>query len=148
TVKNMSRGIASNPEALKRLKRRYREEGRFRAYGLVAIGFAILSLAVLLVSIVGESISAFTKHELVVDLIIDPAVVDPTGARDPAEIASNVSAFSDLLRQELHTRFPGTADDLTLRRQLNRMVSTLAGRGLAERVAENPVLVGQTVRAT
>lgn len=140
------RGIASNPAALKRLKRRYREEGRFRAYGLAAIAFAILSLAVLMISIIGESVSAFTKHELSVDVMIDPAVVDPTGKRDPAVLSKNVSAFSDLVRDNLKHRFPDAADDRALRRQLNRMVSTLAGTDLAKRAAENPGLIGQTAK--
>jgi phosphate transport system permease protein len=140
-------GIASNPAALKRLRRRYREEGRFRAYGIAAIVFAIASLAVLLISIVTESISAFTKHELSVDLVIDPAIADPKGDRDPAAISANVSGFSDLVRAELKRRFPEAAEDMALRRQLNRMVSTLAGQDLAQRAAQNPQMIGQSTRA-
>jgi phosphate ABC transporter permease subunit PstA len=141
-----SGGIRSNPAALKRLKRRYREEGRFRAYGIAAIVFAILSLAVLMISIVTESVSAFSKHEMSVELAIDPAIVDPTGERNPEHIRANVSAFSDLFRNELKQRFPDAADDLALRRQLNRMVSTLAGSDLARRVSANPQLIGQTIQ--
>jgi phosphate ABC transporter permease subunit PstA len=139
-------GIATNPGALKRLRRRYREEGRFRFYGVAAIVFAIASLAVLLASIVGESISAFTKHELSMEVRIDPAVVDPSGRRDPAAIGANVSVFSDLMRDQLKARFPEADTDRALRRQLARMVSTLAGQDLAQRAAANPQLIGQTVR--
>jgi len=139
-------GIASNPAALKRLRRRYREEGRFRAYGVAAIVFAIASLLVLMISIVGESISAFSKHELEIDVMLDPAVVDPTGKRDPVVLTKNVSAFSDLVRDELKHRFPDAAEDLALRRQLNRMVSTLAGNDLAKRAAANPQLIGQRTK--
>jgi phosphate transport system permease protein len=145
---NSGKGIASNPAALKRLRRRYREEGRFRAYGIAAIVFAILSLAVLLISIVGESVSAFAKHELSVNVMIDPAVVDPTGKRDPAVLTKNVSAFSDLVRDNLKHRFPDAAEDRDQRRQLNRMVSTLAGSDLAKRAAANPGLIGQTTKVT
>ncbi len=140
----MSSGISGNPAALKRLRKRYREEGRFRAYGLSAIVFAIFALVVLLVSIVGESISAFTKHELSINVLIDPAIVDPSGRRDPAVLTKNVSAFSDLFRDELKQRFPEAGADLALRRQLNRMVSTLAGQNIAHRAAANPQLIGQT----
>jgi phosphate ABC transporter permease subunit PstA len=141
-----SGGIRSNPAALKRLKRRYREEGRFRAYGIAAIVFAIASLAILMLSIVTESVSAFSKHEMSVELTIDPVVIDPSGSRDPAALGANVSAFSDLMRNELKQRFPEAADDLALRRQLNRMVSTLAGADLARRVSNNPQLIGQTTQ--
>src|SRR5262245_7928157 len=142
----MNSGAMNNPAALKRLKKRYREEGRFRAYGLSAIVFAILSLIVLLVSIVGESVSAFTKHELSVELTIDPAVVDPTGRRDPAVLAKNVSAFSDLVRDSLKRHFPEAASDMALRRQLNRMVSTLAGADLARQAAASPQMIGQKIK--
>jgi phosphate ABC transporter permease subunit PstA len=143
----MSNGrIANNPAALKRLRRRYREEGRFRGYGIAAIVFAIASLAVLLVSIVGESISAFSKHELEIELTLDPAVIDPSGRRDPEVLTKNVSAFSDLVRDELKHRFPEAADDMALRRQLSRIVSTLAGSDLAKRAAANPQLIGQKTR--
>ncbi|HEY7799801.1 MAG TPA: DUF3333 domain-containing protein, partial [Hyphomonadaceae bacterium] len=140
-------GIRSNPAALKRLKRRYREEGRFRAYGIAAIAFAIASLAVLMISIVTESVSAFSKHQMSVQLTIDPAIVDPTGERNPAQLRANVSAFSDLVRNELKRRFPEAADDLALRRQLSRMVSTLAGSDLARRVSASPQMVGETTQA-
>lgn len=140
------KGIASNPAALKRLKRRYREEGRFRTYGVAAIVFAIAALLVLMISIVGESVSAFSKHELEIDVMLDPAVVDPTGKRDPVVLTKNVSAFSDLVRDELKSRFPEAAEDLALRRQLSRMVSTLAGNDLAKRAADNPQLIGQRTR--
>jgi phosphate ABC transporter permease subunit PstA len=131
-----------------RLRRRYRAERRFRAYGLAAIGFAILSLCVLLASIVWEARSAFTKHEFDLELLVDPAVVDPTGRRDPQEIRSNVGAFSDLLRGELKSAFPDAADDPVLRRQLYRLVSTLAGDALAEETARNPSSVGAVRRVS
>ncbi|HEX5007070.1 MAG TPA: DUF3333 domain-containing protein, partial [Hyphomonadaceae bacterium] len=140
-------GIASNPAALKRLRRRYREEGRFRAYGIAAIVFAVLSLAVLMISIIGESVSAFTKHEMAVQLTIDPAIVDPTGERNPEHVRANVSGFSDLFRRKLKQRFPEAAGEQDLRRQLNRLVSTLAGSDLARRVSQNPQLIGQTIQA-
>jgi phosphate ABC transporter permease subunit PstA len=142
----MNSGAMNNPAALKRLRKRYREEGRFRAYGLAAIIFAIASLVVLLVSIVSESVSAFTKHELSLELTIDPAVVDPTGKRDPAVLAKNVSAFSDLVRDSLKHHFPEASGDMALRRQLNRMVSTLAGADLAKKAAANPAMIGQKTK--
>lgn len=134
--------------AEKRLKRRYREEARFRAYGIGAIGLALLALVVLLGSIVGESISAFTKHEIRVELTLDPTKVDPAGDRDPARISANVAAFSGLFRQELAERFPEGAEDRDIRRQLNRIVSTLAAEDLTHKVAGDPSLIGQTLMAS
>lgn len=144
----MSDGNLSRPgaERSKRLRRRYREELRFRSYGVAAILFAITSLCVLLVSIVTEAVSAFSRHDLSIDLYLDPAVVDPSGERDPEAIRANVSAFSDLIRGELRERFPEAAEDRDLRRQLARMVSTLSAEEIAARVARSPELVGSTLR--
>lgn len=146
----MSDGNLSHPgaEKFRRLRRRYREEVRFRSYGVAAILFAITSLCVLLVSIVTEAVSAFTRHDLSLELFIDPGVVDPTGERDPETIRANVSAFSDLIRGELRERFPEAAEDRDLRRQLARMVSTLSAEELAVQVSQSPELVGTTLRIT
>jgi len=129
-----------------RLRRRYREERRFRAYGVAAIGFALLSLCVLIVSIVREATSAFTKHEISLDLLLDPAIIDPAGDRDPEQIRSNVAGFSDLIRGELRSAFPEAAGDPATRRQLYRLVSTLSGQAIAEEVADDPSAIGDRRR--
>jgi phosphate transport system permease protein len=132
--------------AEKRLKKRYRAEFRFRAYGIAAIAFAILSLAVLMVSVIGEAVPAFTKYELRMEVALDPAHIDPTGARDPAAIRGNITGFSDTIREEMRRRFPDVGEDRALRRQLARMVSTLAVEPLAEEVAAHPEQIGTRVR--
>lgn len=132
----------------KRLKRRYREELRFRAYGVAAIGFAIISLCVLLVSIVREAVSAFSRYDLSIDLYLDPAVVDPSGERLPEDLRSNVSGFSELIRTELSERFPDASKDRDLKRQLTRLVSTLSAEEVASQVAETPSLIGSRLRVS
>ncbi len=52
----------------KRLKARYAREKRFRAYGMVAIGIAVLFLAVLLGSIVKQGYSAFYTHAVTAEV--------------------------------------------------------------------------------
>jgi phosphate ABC transporter permease subunit PstA len=133
--------------AERRLKRRYREEGRFRAYGLSAIAVATAALVLLLVSIVGNAIPAFTKFDLTIDVPIDAATVDPAGLRDPERLGSSVGAFTDLVRGELRKRFPEAESNPALRRQLSRLVSSLSAEDLAKQVAATPSLVGQTARA-
>ncbi|MBI1340387.1 phosphate ABC transporter permease PstA [bacterium] len=137
--------FAVSKETQARLKRRYRSDQRFRAYGLAAIIFAIGALVTLLVSIVTEATSAFTRHELRVELVLDPEVADPRGERDPEDIRRNVSGFSDLVRASMRRHFPETAEDLGLRRQLGRMVSTLAASPIAEQAARDPSLIGGSV---
>lgn len=52
------------PEALAHRTRRKRAEWRFRAYGVLALGFAVLMLGYLLWSIIVPGISGFVRYEL------------------------------------------------------------------------------------
>ena len=60
--------ISQNPAFLKRMKQRSRADQRFRYYGLLAIFIALALLVTLLVSITFEARSAFTRHEVSLDL--------------------------------------------------------------------------------
>ena len=50
--------------ALKRLKKRHGAEMRFKLYGQLAIGIAIVALVTLLISIFSQASSAFSRHVL------------------------------------------------------------------------------------
>ena len=72
---------ASTPEARAErlragLKRRYARERRFRMYGLLAIGFAVGFLLLLLGRIVEQGHTAFYTHSVTVPVYMDPARVD------------------------------------------------------------------------
>ncbi len=54
------------------LARRYRAERRFKAYGMGALLFAGVMLAVLLVTILRPGVSGFTRHELRVEVDLSP----------------------------------------------------------------------------
>ncbi|MEZ5938166.1 MAG: phosphate ABC transporter permease PstA [Hyphomonadaceae bacterium] len=144
---NSSGGIQASEAAARRLRRRYREERRFRAYGVGAILIAVLALAALLVSVGAEAFSAFTRYELRIPVTLEAAVVDPTGARDPQTISSNSAGFTQLVRGELDSRFPDAAADRNLKRQLARLISSLATKKLAHEIARHPDRIGGEVVA-
>ncbi|MDP2117179.1 MAG: DUF3333 domain-containing protein, partial [Brevundimonas sp.] len=58
------------------LKRRYAREGRFRLYGLLAIGVAVGFLLLLLGRIIEQGHTAFYTHTITVPVYMDPARVD------------------------------------------------------------------------
>ena len=60
------------------LKRRYAREGRFRLYGLLAIGVAVGFLLLLLGRIVEQGHTAFYAHSMTVPVYMDPARIDRT----------------------------------------------------------------------
>ena len=78
------RGIAALPaaELSAKIRRRYRAEARFRAYGLAAIFVGVTFLAILFGSIVTNALSAFRTTEMTLTATIDEQVVDRAGTRD------------------------------------------------------------------
>lgn len=125
-----------------RVKVRYRAESRFRFYGLAAIGITALFLVVVLTDIVIKGYPAFTQNVLLMKLTVDPAEIDPKGARNPDEIRAG--DFQAVVRNTLRAEFP-EAKDRTQRRQLDGILSSGAGDYLRNRVVADPALIGQTV---
>jgi phosphate transport system permease protein len=120
------------------LKRRYAREGRFKLYGLLAIGVAVGFLLLLLGRIFEQGHTAFYAHTVTVPVYMDPARVDrayPQGTN-----------FELLVAEQQLARF-GVVDD-------EAGTQAMAMRGLfsselkfvaAERIAGQPDLIGQTV---
>ncbi len=129
--------------AERRLRRRYAAERRFRLYGILAISIALLALAALLVGIVSRGYSAFFTHEVALEVFLDPEVIDPSNARDPAALAR--ADYDRVIRSALYERFP-EVQGRRERRQLRGLISSGAGFELAKRVAANPDWIGTTRR--
>ncbi len=53
------------------LKRRYRKERRFRAYGIAAIAIALSALVILFADIIGKGHTAFIKTTVTLEVDID-----------------------------------------------------------------------------
>ncbi|WP_300375791.1 phosphate ABC transporter permease PstA [Henriciella sp.] len=129
-------------EALKRLKTRHAAERRFKLYGQVAIGIAVVALVTLLISIFGQASSAFSRHVLTFDTTLEAAQVDPSGTRDPGAIERNVSGFNLLLQDELAAQFLPEDADRNLQRELYGMFTRLAVLPIARETADRPETVG------
>ncbi len=127
----------------KRIRARYRAETRFRFYGLAAIAITAMFLVAVLTDIVRKGIPAFTASQLVMDIKVDPAEIDPQNTRDPAVIRAG--NFDALTRDALRAQFP-LANDRVTRRQLDGLLSSGAADELRSRIAADPSLVGQTVK--
>src|SRR5690242_17773905 len=89
------------------VRRRYRAEARFRAYGLGAILYAAVARDVLVDDIVIKSAPAFTIAELTFDVPVRAEAVDPTGSDEPAVIARG--DFVKPIREKVLTMVPGVA---------------------------------------
>lgn len=123
------------------LKRRYVREGRFRLYGLLAIGVAVGFLLLLLGRIIEQGHTAFYTHSVTVPVYMDPARVDrayPQGTN-----------FELLVAEQQLARM-GIADDAagTKATALRSLFSSELKFAAAARIQSNPELIGQTVPIT
>jgi len=126
------------------VRRRYRAEARFRAYGIGAILFAALALVVLVGDIIIKAVPAFTIAELTLDVPVSAEAIDPSGSNDPEVIARG--DFIKPIRDTLLTMFPGVADNRRQRQALYGLLSTDAALDLRQRVMADPGLIGSTVK--
>jgi phosphate transport system permease protein len=118
-----------SPAMQDRLARRHAAERRFRRAGLAAIGLAIASLGLLLVTIAWNGVSAFRATELRLDVAFDPAVLGLTpDMTDDARAAALAGAdYRALLRASLETLFPEVQS-----RSERRELIDLLSRGAAD----------------
>ena len=148
TNANAGQPKASLLAADARTMRRNKAEARFRAYGLGAVIVALLALAMLLISIFGNGLSAFTQTRVHLPVTILEKVVDKKGTRDP-EVMKKVttigygklikSAMVDLIAKE-EIVIEGLSD-----KDAEAMISKEAAATLRDEVLANPDLIGQTV---
>jgi phosphate transport system permease protein len=140
----------SNPPSIRdvvqaRLARRHRAEQRFQFYGLAAISAAVLFLAVLLGSLIIQSVPAFTAHKLVLDVDIRPEIADPRG--DASEASLRLGSYNTLIQNSLWAQFPeaGTVSEM---RELFGLYSAVNAARLLNEVVSNPDVLGETIRFT
>ncbi|MBA4130908.1 MAG: phosphate ABC transporter, permease protein PstA [Hyphomicrobium sp.] len=131
-------------ESKARLRRRYRSEARFKAYGIAALVVAAAFLFALLSSIVMRGIPGFFQHYLVADVLVDAAKIDPEGKGDAATLRAG--DYTAVARAALAEAIPGV-EGRQLKRELNGLLSSGAGDALREMVVADPSLVGQRVKA-
>ncbi|MBW2540756.1 MAG: phosphate ABC transporter permease PstA [Deltaproteobacteria bacterium] len=130
-----------------RLRRRNRFERQFRYLGIAAIALAGLSLSVLLVSVLANGLGATYRTEIALDIEFDPEIlgIEVPGAGETAEITASAD-FRAVLRTSLMQRFPD-AEGRSEVRELVALLSRGAAAELADRLVEDPALLGQRIEA-
>lgn len=120
------------------LKRRYAREMRFRMYGILAIAVAVAFLALLLGRIVEQGHTAFYAHEVSVPVYLDPAKIDPSYPQGTN--FEQMVAEQQLAGQGLNGDAAGP-----LAAEMRGLFSSELKFQVAEKVAADPSLIGQTV---
>ncbi|RED47718.1 phosphate ABC transporter permease PstA [Aestuariispira insulae] len=116
------------------LKARHAAEKRFRSYGLVAIGAALLALSTLFFTIISNGASALFQTEVRMTIQLD-STLDPETMR--------AGDYQILIKKSLRDMFPDVAR--RDRKDLYAVVSNGAWYELLNHVQANPDLVGQTI---
>lgn len=132
-----------------RTRRRNAAETRFRAYGVAAIAFGMIALAVLLWSILGQGLSAFTQTRIAMEVPLDAAVLDKSGKRDPVELAKATTlAYGKILDQALvkQATDKGLMPEGLSAKDAAGILSKEAPAQLRRMVLDNPALIGTTVQ--
>jgi phosphate transport system permease protein len=127
--------------AAARVRRRYRAEARFKAYGIIALLIAAAFLVILITDIVAKGLPAFTQHALVLDVPVPADAFD--GKSDTAAIRSG--DYFPITRDALKGAIQGI-EGRGPERTLTRLLSTGAPDVLRDRLVADPSLIGKTVK--
>lgn len=134
----LSIAIHTSDEARKRLAGRYGAERRFKAYGAIAILIAAGALVLLLSTVVGQGIQAFTVHRLTLPLDLSYEKVDPKKTGDPEVLRK--ADYRGIVRDGLKELFPWVKSRGD-RKILYGVVSSGAGVLLGREVDDDPSIV-------
>ncbi len=130
-----------------RTAKRNASEARFKTYGLVAVCIGILALVLLLTSILANGVSAFRQTTIEVRVTLDAERLDPSGARDPVEMAKVTTfGYAPLLRDGLVATIEaaGIVSEVGEGNYAD-LVSDESVAQLRNYVLANPELVGETI---
>jgi phosphate transport system permease protein len=122
------------------LRRRYRSEHLFRAYGIAAIAVGLLFIGVLFTSILSAGLSIFTQTYVQLD--IEYSAGELGLSEQPTAEELDLADYQALIRAAMRDRFPDVEGRPNLR-QMYGLVSGGAQFELRERVMANPGLLGQ-----
>lgn len=136
-----SAGGAARRGAESTLRRRYREEARFRFYGRAAVLLGLAFVVAVFASIIHNGYTAFAQTSLKLVIAYDPAVIDPQGSRRPEDLEG--ADYGALIKRALRALDPAIEDRATLRR-LYGLLSDSAAAELAARVRADPGLIGRS----
>ena len=130
-----------------RTRKRNRAESRFKAYGVIALGVAALFLVILLGTIIGRGVPAFTQTFVSLDIELKSEVLDPQSTGDPDVIAGVATfGYQPLIGQAIVELMEEEGIESPLPPQaLLLMLSQSAPADVRFAVLDDPSIIGQTV---
>jgi phosphate transport system permease protein len=137
-----SRSTLSVKESVARgIARRYRNERVFRTLGLAALWIGLGFLAFFFYTLIGNGYTALQQTRIQLDVVLDPAVIDPDGTRSIETLRS--ADYQRLARDALGGLFPEVTSRAELR-ALYALLSAGAGLELQQLIVNDPSVLGET----
>ncbi len=128
-----------------RTRRRNAAEARFRLYGVLAIGVAILALIFLLSSVFRNGASAFTQTYISLDVALPADKLDKNGNRDPAEMAKvSTFGYKPLIKAAIQDAMAANGIEIDGLKKPESLVSEDAAAQMRDYVLTHPEMVGET----
>ncbi|WP_102223280.1 phosphate ABC transporter permease PstA [Acidimangrovimonas sediminis] len=131
-----------------RTRRRNAAEARFRAYGLAAVMAGIVALVVLLASVLGNGLGAFTQTRVTLQVELPAAKLDKSGTRD-IEVMKKATTltYGPLITAALSAAIKdrGIVVEGLSKKDLSGFLSKESAAQLRDRVLADPRLVGAAV---
>ena len=124
------------------LKKRKRQESRFKIYGLLGIATAVTFLCIILSSIVMEGKKAFLSTYIKLEVYFDPDIIYTSNDQKEEDI--KFANFQKIIKNSLNSFFPEISDKGELRK-LSDFISSSEEENLMKLVLKNKQLVGQKI---
>lgn len=129
-----------------RTARRNAAERRFRLYGKIAVGVAVVALVFLLGSILRNGTGAFFQTYITLDVTLDEAKIDKKGSRDPVEMAKTTTfGYAPLIKAAVTAKMEELELEIDGLKKPDQMISKEAAAQLRNFVLDNPSVVGSTM---
>ena len=127
------------------IKKRYAAETRFKMYGIAAITFGLVFLAIMLGSIVSKGYTAFWQTTITLPVTFDPALIGPQDKRDSDPSVLIKANYDKLAQQALMSKLGIDPDDKPTVGKLRGFLSDSVRIQLRDRLVADPSLMGRTI---
>lgn len=128
-----------------RTRKRNAAEARFRIYGMVAVGLAVIALVFLLTSIVRNGAGAFFQTFISLEVTLDEAKLDKSGNRDPEEMAKvSTFGYAPLIKDAIQAKIAELGIEIEGLAKPEDLISKEATAQMRNFVLANPDVVGST----
>jgi len=130
------------------IKKRYAAEARFKAYGIAAITFGLLFLAIMLVTIVSKGYTAFWQTNITLPVTFEQSIIDPQNKRDSDPSVLVKANYDKLAQNALIAKLGIKPDDKPTIAKLKGILSDSARIQLRDVLMADPSVMGKTVEVS